>query len=49
MAGVLVLAGAAKARTGVTGETAEAGGTGLYLIYAGLAGIGLGIVLMLAQ
>ncbi|NOQ54639.1 MAG: hypothetical protein GQ558_08555 [Thermoplasmata archaeon] len=47
LVGVLVLANAEKERTDITGEVAEAAGPGLYLIYAGLAAIGAGIVMML--
>ncbi len=45
--GVLVLANTEKERTDITGEVSEAKGPGLYLIYAGLAILGLGIVMML--
>ncbi len=47
LVGVLVLANTEKERTDITGEVAEAEGPGLYLIYAGLAAIGAGIVMML--
>ena len=47
LVGVLVLANTEKERTDITGEVAEAAGPGLYLIYAGLAAIGAGIVMML--
>ena len=47
LAGVVVLAGSEKERTDITGEVSEAEGPGLYLIYAGLAAIGIGIFMML--
>jgi hypothetical protein len=47
--GVLVLASTEKGRTDITGDVSEASGPGLYLIYAGLAALGIGIILMLAQ
>ncbi len=47
LVGVLVLANTEKERTDITGEASEAKGPGLYLIYAGLAAIGAGIVMML--
>ncbi len=47
LVGVFVLANIEKERTDITGEVAEAAGPGLYLIYAGLAAIGAGIVMML--
>jgi hypothetical protein len=46
-AGVLALASTVKERKGSTGEASEAGGPGLYLIYAGLAVIGAGFVTIL--
>ncbi len=47
LVGVLVMVNTEKERAAITGEVAEAAGPGLYLIYAGLAAIGAGIVTML--
>ncbi|MCK5251315.1 MAG: hypothetical protein KAQ96_00140 [Thermoplasmata archaeon] len=49
LVGVLVLANTEKTRINKTGEVAEAEGPGLYLIYAGLAGIGAGLIIILVQ
>ncbi len=49
LVGMLVLANAEKARINKTGEVAEAEGPGLYLIYAGLAGVGAGLIIILVQ
>jgi hypothetical protein len=47
LAGVFVLANTEKERTDITGEVAEAEGPALYLVYAGLAAIGAGILMMM--
>ena len=47
LVGMLILANTGKERTDITGEVAEAAGPGLYLIYAGLAAIGTGTLMML--
>ncbi|UCC93360.1 MAG: hypothetical protein JSW25_01435 [Thermoplasmata archaeon] len=47
--GVLVLANSEHERTNMIGEVGEASGPGLHLIYIGLAAVGAGIVIMLAQ
>jgi len=47
LAGVLTLAKTEKERTDIDGEVVEGKGSGLYLIYAGLAVIGAGFVTML--
>ena len=49
LVGMLVLANTEKELTAITGEAAEAEGPGLYLIYAGLAGIGAGLIIILVQ
>ncbi len=49
LVGILVLANTQKNLTDITGEAAEAEGPGLYLIYAGLAGIGAGLIIMFVQ
>ena len=49
LVGMLVLANTEEKRTGITGEVGEAEGPGLYLIYAGLAGIGAGLIIILVQ
>jgi hypothetical protein len=49
LVGVLVLAGSEMDRTDITGEVGQAEGPGLYLIYAGLVAIGVGIVVMLSD
>ena len=49
LVGMLVLANTEKKLTAITGEDAEAEGPGLYLIYAGLAGIGAGLIIILVQ
>lgn len=47
LVGMLMLVNTEKGRTDITGEVAGAAGHGLYLIYAGLAAIGAGILMML--
>jgi hypothetical protein len=47
--GVIMLASSERERTDIVGEVGEASGPGLYLIYAGLAAVGAGIIIMLAQ
>ena len=49
LVGILVLANTQKKLTDITGEAAEAEGPGLYLIYAGLVGIGAGLIIMFVQ
>ncbi len=49
LVGMLVLANTEKELTAIAGEAAEAEGPGLYLIYAGLAGIGAGLIIILVQ
>ena len=47
LVGMLILANTGKERTDITGEVAEAAGPGSYLIFAGLAPIGTGTLMML--